>query len=157
MKNNKIIKKKIFGVERELEIVLVGDDAPDLMPDGNYAVRKLNSAEEKLVKWIEALDFDQYKDKITKYINYELAAMGDRKISSRSLVKDHIYKPQAILVNVREDMDEDTADVALFAESEEVDDGVLIAFKNEKYFGMSGFDDSLSYFEDFENPENWEE
>ena len=52
-------------------------------------------------------------------------------------------------------MDEDTAEVALFAESDKyaIDEGIMIAFKDSEYFGISGFNDYMNDFED----ENFDE
>ena len=62
--------------------------------------------------------------------------------------------PTSILINVEEDMDEETADVALFGESNYAEDeGIMVAFKNDEYFGISGFDDCMNCFED----ENFDE
>ena len=85
----------VFGKERELDICLVGDNAPD----------------------------------------YDLS-------------NDEIFMPTTILINVSKVMDDDTAEVALFGESCYAEDGIMIAFKNGKYFGISGFDDCMNYFED---------
>ena len=38
--------------------------------------------------------------------------------------------------------------LALYAESDYLEDAVTIAFKNGKYFGMTGFDDCMNCFED---------
>lgn len=46
-------------------------------------------------------------------------------------------------------MNEETADVALFGESScAEDEGIMVAFKNGKYFGIGGWDDSMNCFED---------
>ena len=48
-------------------------------------------------------------------------------------------------------MDDETAEIALFGESEYLEDGIMIAFKNGKYFGICGFDDCMNNFEEFED------
>lgn len=68
---------------------------------------------------------------------------------------DEVFLPTAILINVTDSMDEDTAEVALFAESDKyaIDEGIMIAFKDSEYFGISGFNDCMNDFED----ENFDE
>ena len=45
---------------------------------------------------------------------------------------------------------DETADMALFGESDYTEDGIMIAFKNGNYLGMSGFTDLMNCWENFE-------
>lgn len=145
MENESKVKIKIFGKERTVEICLVGDNDSE----------RLTKEEEKLLKWICSVDFDIHKDKIIKYINYLNDIIGEYKHDDYDLSNDEVFLPTAILINVTDSMDEDTAEVALFAESDKyaIDEGIMIAFKDSEYFGISGFNDCMNDFED----ENFDE
>lgn len=150
MYSNETVKMNIFGKERELAIVLVGDNDPDYMEDEREFV-ELVPKEEELLNWILGVDFSDYKEKIKNYINYiGHECCGLKKILENKLSKDKVFLPVAIMINVTEDMDEKTADVALYGESDYLEDAITIAFKNGKYFGITGYDDNLNCFEDFE-------
>lgn len=154
MKSNEKVKMIIFGREREVEIYLVGDNEPDYsIETDNFEVVNLTKEEEKLLNWMRSVNFARYKNKIVKYINYLNELIGENVYDDYDLSDDDIFMPISILVNVSEFMDEETADVALFGESSYAEDGILIAFKNNKYFGISGFDDCMNCFED----ENFDE
>lgn len=153
MNSNAKVKIEIFGKERILDILLVGDNEPEYsLKTGQMEVVSLTDKEEQLLNWIQAVDFDQYKDKIVKYINYLNDIIGEATYDDYDLSDDDIFLPTQILINVTDSMDEDTADIALFAESDAyaMDDGIMIAFKDGEYFGISGFNDCMNYFEDFE-------
>lgn len=153
MNSNAKVKIEIFGKERILDILLVGDNEPEYsLKTGQMEVVSLTEKEEQLLNWIQAVDFDQYKDKIVKYINYLNDIIGEATYDDYDLSDDDIFLPAQILINVTDSMDEDTADIALFAESNAyaMDDGIMIAFKDGEYFGISGFNDCMNYFEDFE-------
>lgn len=153
MNSNEKVKIEIFGKERILDILLVGDNEPEYsLKTGQMEVVKLTEKEEQLLNWIQAVDFDLYKDKIVKYINYLNDMIGEDTHDDYDLSDNDIFLPAQILINVTSSMDEDTADIALFAESDAyaMDDGIMIAFKDGEYFGISGFNDCLNYFEDFE-------
>ena len=153
MNSNAKVKIEIFGKERILDILLVGDNEPEYsLKTGQMEVVSLTEKEEQLLNWIQAVDFDQYKDKIVKYINYLNDIIGEATYDDYDLSDDDIFLPTQILINVTDSMDEDTADIALFAESDAyaMDDGIMIAFKDGEYFGISGFNDCMNYFEDFE-------
>lgn len=153
MNSNAKVKIEIFGKERILDILLVGDNEPEYsLKTGQMEVVSLTEKEEQLLNWIQAVDFDQYKDKIVKYINYLNDIIGEATYDDYDLSDDDIFLPAQILINVTDSMDEDTADIALFAESDAyaMDDGIMIAFKDGEYFGISGFNDCMNYFEDFE-------
>lgn len=154
MKSNEKLKMVVFGKERELDICLVGDNEPEYnMETDKFEAVDLTKEEEKLLNWIQSVNFACYKDKIVKYINYLNELIGEDVYDDYDLFDDDIFMPISILVNVSEFMDEETADVALFGESSYAEDGILIAFKNNKYFGISGFDDCMNCFED----ENFDE
>lgn len=153
MNNNEKVKVEIFGKERILDMLLVGDNEPEYsLKTGQMEVVSLTDKEEQLLNWIQTVDFDQYKDKIVKYINYLNDIIGEATYDDYDLSDDDIFLPAQILINVTDSMDEDTADIALFAESNAyaMDDGIMIAFKDGEYFGISGFNDCMNYFEDFE-------
>lgn len=153
MNSNEKVKIEIFGKERILDILLVGDNEPEYsLKTGQMEVVSLTDKEEQLLNWIQTVDFDQYKDKIVKYINYLNDIIGEATYDDYDLSDDDIFLPAQILINVTDSMDEDTADIALFAESNAyaMDDGIMIAFKDGEYFGISGFNDCMNYFEDFE-------
>ena len=153
MNSNAKVKIEIFGKERILDILLVGDNEPEYsLKTGQMEIVSLTEKEEQLLNWIQAVDFDQYKDKIVKYINYLNDIIGEATYDDYDLSDDDIFLPAQILINVTDSMDEDTADIALFAESDAyaMDDGIMIAFKDGEYFGISGFNDCMNYFEDFE-------
>lgn len=153
MNSNEKVKIEIFGKERTLDILLVGDNEPEYdLITKQMEVVKLTEKEEQLLNWIQAVDFDLYKDKIVKYINYLNDMIGEDTHDDYDLSDNDIFLPVQILINVTSSMDEDTADIALFAESDAyaMDDGIMIAFKDGEYFGISGFNDCLNYFEDFE-------
>lgn len=153
MNSNEKVKIEIFGKERILDILLVGDNEPEYdLITKQMKVVKLTEKEEQLLNWIQAVDFDLYKDKIVKYINYLNDMIGEDTHDDYDLSDNDIFLPVQILINVTSSMDEDTADIALFAESDAyaMDDGIMIAFKDGEYFGISGFNDCLNYFEDFE-------
>lgn len=153
MNSNAKVKIEIFGKERILDMLLVGDNEPEYsLKTGQMEVVSLTEKEEQLLNWIQAVDFDQYKDKIVKYINYLNDIIGEATYDDYDLSDDDIFLPTQILINVTDSMDEDTADIALFAESDAyaMDDGIMIAFKDGEYFGISGFNDCMNYFEDFE-------
>ena len=153
MNSNEKVKIEIFGKERILDILLVGDNEPesDLITK-QMEVVKLTEKEEQLLNWIQTVDFDLYKDKIVKYINYLNDMIGEDTHDDYDLSDNDIFLPAQIRINVTSSMDKDTADIALFAESDAyaMDDGIMIAFKDGEYFGISGFNDCLNYFEDFE-------
>lgn len=140
MKNSNRVKVKIFGKKRTVEIYLVGDNDSE----------RLTKKEKKLLKWIRSVNFESYKNKIVKYINYLNDIIGEDTHDDYDLSNDEIFLPTAILINVSEYMDEDMAEIALFAESDKyaIDNGIMIAFKNGKYFGISGFNDCMNCFED---------
>lgn len=153
MNSNEKVKIEIFGKERILDILLVGDNEPEYdLITKQMEVVKLTEKEEQLLNWIQTVDFDLYKDKIVKYINYLNDMIGEDTHDDYDLSDNDIFLPAQILINVTSNMDEDTADIALFAESDAyaMDDGIMIAFKDGEYFGISGFNDCLNYFEDFE-------
>ena len=153
MNSNAKVKIEIFGKERILDMLLVGDNEPEYsLKTGQMEVVSLTDKEEQLLNWIQTVDFDQYKDKIVKYINYLNDIIGEATYDDYDLSDDDIFLPAQILINVTDSMDEDTADIALFAESNAyaMDDGIMIAFKDGEYFGISGFNDCMNYFEDFE-------
>lgn len=148
MKSNETVKMNIFGKERELKIILVGDNEPNYTENAEEIV-KLVPKEEELLNWFLHIDFSEYKEKIQKYINYVgHECCGLRKISKRKIAKDKYFLPVGIIINVIKDMDDETAEIALYAESDYLEDAVTIAFKNGKYFGMTGFDDCMNCFED---------
>lgn len=150
MKSNEKIKMTVFGKERELDICLVGDNAPDYdLVTNDLKVVDLTEEEEKLLNWIKSVDFESCKEKIVRYINYLNDVVGEDNNGNYDLSNDETFMPVTILINVSEElMDDDTAEVALFGESCYAEDGIMIAFKNGKYFGISGFDDCMNYFED---------
>lgn len=153
MNSNEKVKIEIFGKERILDILLVGDNEPEYdLITKQMEVVKLTEKEEQLLSWIQTVDFDLYKDKIVKYINYLNDMIGEDTHDDYDLSDNGIFLPVQILINVTSNMDEDTADIALFAESDAyaMDDGIMIAFKDGEYFGISGFNDCMNYFEDFE-------
>lgn len=153
MNSNEKVKIEIFGKERILDILLVGDNEPEYdLITKQMEVVKLTEKEEQLLSWIQTVDFDLYKDKIVKYINYLNDMIGEDTHDDYDLSDNDIFLPVQILINVTSNMDEDTADIALFAESDAyaMDDGIMIAFKDGEYFGISGFNDCMNYFEDFE-------
>lgn len=153
MNSNEKVKIEIFGKERILDVLLVGDNEPEYdLITKQMEVVKLTEKEEQLLNWIQTVDFDLYKDKIVKYINYLNDMIGEDTHDDYDLSDNDIFLPAQILINVTSSMDEDTADIALFAESDAyaMDDGIMIAFKDGEYFGISGFNDCLNYFEDFE-------
>lgn len=153
MNSNEKVKIEIFGKERILDILLVGDNEPEYdLITKQMEIVSLTEKEEQLLNWIQAVDFDLYKDKIVKYINYLNDIIGEATYDDYGLSDDDIFLPVQILINVTDSMDEDTADIALFAESNAyaMDDGIMIAFKDGEYFGISGFNDCMNYFEDFE-------
>ena len=149
MKSNEIVKINIFGKERKLDVCLVGDNEPEYnLETDKFEVVDLTKEEEKLLNWIKTVNFNSYKDKIVNYINYLNEIIGKEIHDNYDLSNDDVFMPVSILVNVSEFMDEETADVALFGESSHAEDGIMIAFKNGKYFGISGFDDCMNCFED---------
>lgn len=157
MKSNEKVVMTIFGKERELEIWLVGDNEPDYnLETDQFEVVDLTSEEEKMLDWIKLVDISSLcRDKIIKYINYLNDIVGEDTHDDYDLSDDEIFMPISILINVSEElMDEETADVALFGESSYAEDeGIMVAFKNDEYFGISGFDDCMNCFED----ENFDE
>ena len=152
MKSNEKVVMTIFGKERELEIWLVGDNEPDYNLDTDqFEVVDLTSEEEKMLDWIKSVDISSLcRDKIIKYINYLNDIVGEDTHDDYDLSHDEVFMPISILINVSEElMDEETADVALFGKSSYAEDeGIMVAFKNDEYFGISGFDDCMNCFED---------
>ena len=154
MKSNEKVKMNIFGKERELDICLVGDNEPEYnMETDKFEAVDLTKEEEKLLNWIQSVNFACYKNKIIKYINCLNELICEDMNDDYDLSDDEVFLPVTILINVSEFMDEETADVALFGESSYAEDGIWIAFKNGNYFGISGFDDCMNCFED----ENFDE
>ncbi len=151
MKNNELIKIKAFGSRRKAEIVLLGDSidrASELDENGEYKIVDLLPEEEALVKWIQTVDFTELAENITRYINYNLSMIEADNITKSELKKEGMFEPVEILVNVEEDSeDDDTAEIALFAECELLEDGILIGFKDKEYFGISEYTDTLDYFD----------
>ena len=151
MKNNELIKIKAFGSRRKAEIVLLGDSidrASELDENGEYKIVDLFPEEEALVKWIQTVDFTELAENITRYINYNLSMIEADNITKSELKKEGMFEPVEILVNVEEDSeDDDTAEIALFAECELLEDGILIGFKDKEYFGISEYTDTLDYFD----------
>ena len=151
MKSNEKVAMTIFGKERELEICLVGDNEPEYnLETDQFEVVNLTREEEELLNWIKSVDISSLcRDKIIKYINYLNDAVGEDIHDDYVLSDDEVFMPTSILINVEEDMDEETADVALFGESScAEDEGIMVAFKNGKYFGIGGWDDCMNCFED---------
>nr|DAY00833.1 MAG TPA: hypothetical protein [Caudoviricetes sp.] len=151
MKSNEKVAMTIFGKERELEICLVGDNEPEYnLETDQFEVVNLTREEEELLNWIKSVDISSLcRDKIIKYINYLNDAVGEDTHDDYDLSDDEVFMPTSILINVEEDMDEETADVALFGESScAEDEGIMVAFKNGKYFGIGGWDDCMNCFED---------
>lgn len=151
MKSNEKVAMTIFGKEREIEICLVGDNEPEYnLEIDQFEVVNLTREEEELLNWIKSVDISSLcRDKIIKYINYLNGAVGEDTHNNYDLSDDEVFMPTSILINVEEDMDEETADVALFGESScAEDEGIMVAFKNGKYFGIGGWDDSMNCFED---------
>nr|DAI25914.1 MAG TPA: hypothetical protein [Caudoviricetes sp.] len=151
MKSNEKVAMTIFGKERELEICLVGDNEPEYnLETDQFEVVNLTREEEELLNWIKSVDISSLcRDKIIKYINYLNDAVGEDTHDDYVLSDDEVFMPTSILINVEEDMDEETADVALFGESScAEDEGIMVAFKNGKYFGIGGWDDCMNCFED---------
>lgn len=151
MKSNEKVVMTIFGKERELEICLVGDNEPEYnLETDQFEVVNLTREEEELLNWIKSVDIlSLCRDKIIKYINYLNDAVGEDTYDDYDLSDDEVFMPTSILINVEEDMDEETADVALFGESScAEDEGIMVAFKNGKYFGIGGWDDCMNCFED---------
>lgn len=151
MKSNEKVAMTIFGKEREIEICLVGDNEPEYnLKTDQFEVVNLTREEEELLNWIKSVDISSLcRDKIIKYINYLNGAVGEDTHNDYDLSDDEVFMPTSILINVEEDMDEETADVALFGESScAEDEGIMVAFKNGKYFGIGGWDDSMNCFED---------
>lgn len=151
MKSNEKVVMTIFGKERELEICLVGDNEPEYnLETDQFEVVNLTREEEELLNWIKSVDIlSLCRDKIIKYINYLNDAVGEDTHDVYDLSDDEVFMPTSILINVEEDMDEETADVALFGESScAEDEGIMVAFKNGKYFGIGGWDDCMNCFED---------
>ena len=149
MKSNEKVAMTIFGKERELEICLVGDNEPEYnLETDQFEVVNLTREEEELLNWIKSVDISSLcRDKIIKYINYLNDAVGED--THDDYVLSEVFMPTSILINVEEDMDEETADVALFGESScAEDEGIMVAFKNGKYFGIGGWDDCMNCFED---------
>lgn len=157
MKSNEKVVMAVFGKERELEICLVGDNEPDYnLETDQFEVVNLTREEEELLNWIKSVDISSLcRDKIIKYINYLNDIVGEDTHDDYDLSDDEVFMPISILINVSEElMDEETADVALFGESSYAEDeGIMVAFKNNEYFGISGFDDCMNCFED----ENFDE
>lgn len=151
MKNNELIKIKAFGSRRKAEIVLLGDSidrASELDENGEYKIVDLLPEEEALVKWIQTVDFTELAENITRYINYNLSMIEADNITKSELKKEGMFEPAEILVNVEEDSeDDDTAEIALFAECELLEDGILIGFKDKEYFGISEYTETLDYFD----------
>lgn len=151
MKNNELIKIKAFGSRRKAEIVLLGDSidrASELDENGEYKIVDLLPEEEALVKWIQTVDFTELAENITRYINYNLSMIEADNITKSELKKEGMFEPVEILVNVEEDSeDDDTAEIALFAECELLEDGILIGFKDKEYFGISEYTETLDYFD----------
>lgn len=151
MKNNELIKIKAFGSRRKAEIVLLGDSidrASELDENGEYKIVDLLPKEEALVKWIQTVDFTELAENITRYINYNLSMIEADNITKSELKKEGMFEPAEILVNVEEDSeDDDTAEIALFAECELLEDGILIGFKDKEYFGISEYTETLDYFD----------
>ena len=151
MKSNEKVVMTIFGKERELEICLVGDNEPEYnLETDQFEVVNLTREEEELLNWIKSVDIlSLCRDKIIKYINYLNDAVGEDTHDDYDLSDDEVFMPTSILINVEEDMDEETADVALVGESScAEDEGIMVAFKNGKYFGIGGWDDCMNCFED---------
>ena len=151
MKSNEKVAMTIFGKERELEICLVGDNEPEYnLETDQFEVVNLTREEEELLNWIKSVDISSLcRDKIIKYINYLNDAVGEDTHDDYVLSDDEVFMLTSILINVEEDMDEETADVALFGESScAEDEGIMVAFKNGKYFGIGGWDDCMNCFED---------
>lgn len=151
MKSNEKVAMTIFGKERELEICLVGDNEPEYnLETDQFEVVNLTREEEELLNGIKSVDISSLcRDKIIKYINYLNDAVGEDTHDDYDLSDDEVFMPTSILINVEEDMDEETADVALFGESScAEDEGIMVAFKNGKYFGIGGWDDCMNCFED---------
>lgn len=151
MKSNEKVAMTIFGKERELEICLVGDNEPEYnLETDQFEVVNLTREEEELLNWIKSVDISSLcRDKIIKYINYLNGAVGEDTHNDYDLSDDEVFMPTSILINMEEDMNEETADVALFGESScAEDEGIMVAFKNGKYFGIGGWDDSMNCFED---------
>lgn len=151
MKNNELIKIKAFGSRRKAEIVLLGDSidrASELDENGEYKIVDLLPEEEALVKWIQTVDFTELAENITRYINYNLSMIEADNITKSELKKEGMFEPVEILVNVEEDSEDDnTAEIALFAECELLEDGILIGFKDKEYFGISEYTETLDYFD----------
>lgn len=151
MKNNELIKIKAFGSRRKAEIVLLGDSidrASELDENGEYKIVDLLPEEEALVKWIQTVDFTELAENITRYINYNLSMIEADNITKSELKKEGMFEPAEILVNVEEDSEDDnTAEIALFAECELLEDGILIGFKDKEYFGISEYTETLDYFD----------
>lgn len=151
MKSNKKITMNIFGKERQLDICLVGDNEPEYNLETNQLeIVELTKAEERLLDWIKMFDISICKEKIVKYINYMNEIIEEGIYNDYDLSDENVFLPMSILINVREETDDETADIALFGESEYTEDGIMIAFKNGNYLGISGFNDLMNYWEDFE-------
>lgn len=147
MKSNEIVKMNVLDVERKLDIELVGDNNPELQGE---EVAELVDEEIRLLDFIKSVDFSDIKQHIVNYINYQLSIFSDDEIEVDDLMDENVFSPTSILINVTDDMDDETAEVALFAESDMLEEGVLIAFKDGKYFGISEYNPSMNEFEEFE-------
>ena len=123
-------------------------DNVELDENGEYKLVDLLPEEEALVKWIQTVDFTELAENITRYINYNLSMIEADNITKSELKKEGMFEPAEILVNVEEDSeDDDTAEIALFAECELLEDGILIGFKDKEYFGISEYTETLDYFD----------
>jgi len=147
MNNNDIIKMNIFGKEKELKVISVGDNMYD--ENGNYKEDnfELNSEETNLLNWfINNINIEDYKNEILEYCNNEYSLWSDTKITEQDIENE--ININAIAINVTDTWKSKDGfaypEISFYGDCKcNVEHGICIGFRNKQFLGINSQDWTL--------------
>lgn len=150
LNNNDIIKIKMFGKEKEIEVFSTGDNKYD--ESGNLKTNKnfqLTNEEIDMLNWfINNVKIEDYKKEIVDYCNEEYSSWqySDGTTEGPIGIDDveneiNIF---AIAINIMKNGYEDIPEISFYGECNcDEEHGICIGFKNKKFLGINSQDWTL--------------
>lgn len=147
LNNNDIIKIKMFGKEKEIEVFSTGDSQFD--ENGNYKINKnfqLTNEEIGMLNWfINNVKIEDYKKEIVDYCNEEYSSWKYSDGTTEGPIGmddvENEINITSIAIHIRKNGCAEIPEISFFGECNcDEDHGICIGFRNKKFLGIDSQD-----------------